>query len=205
MEIGREPYAVGMAWQRWLYDRAYRSGRSGRWDSGITPPEVVAEIEGDQPVRPGRALDLGCGTGTNALYLSRHGWEVVGVDFSVLAIDRAREKAGGVEDVTFVQGDVTHLSALGIEGPFDLVLDVGCFHSIARAGRNRYAAEVARCSRPGALLMIFGFGSGWRRLLGVPGLDRDEVLRRFGRDFTLERVVAGTQPAGAAWYYLRRR
>jgi len=194
-----------MSWQRWLYDRAYRSGRSGRWDSGITPPEVVAEIEGEQPPTPGRALDLGCGTGTNALYLSRHGWEVVGVDFSPPAIDAARKKAAGADGVTFLQGDVTRLSELGIDGPFDLVLDVGCFHSIARGGRNRYAAEVARCSRSGGLLLIFGFGAGWRRFLGVPGLDRGEVLRRFGGDFTLERLVPGTHPAGAAWYYLRRR
>jgi SAM-dependent methyltransferase len=194
-----------MSWQRWLYDRAYRSGRSARWDSGITPPEVVAEIEGEQPLTPGRALDLGCGTGTNALYLSKHGWQVVGVDFSPHAIDAARQKMAGTKRVTFVQGDVTRLSQLGVDGPFDLVLDVGCFHSIAREGRNRYAAEVARCTRPRALLLIFGFGGGWRRFLGVPGLDRDEVRRRFGDDFELERLVPGAQPAGAAWYYLRRR
>lgn len=193
-----------MPWQRWLYDRAYRSGSSRRWDTGVTPPEVVAEVEGGK-IAPGRALDLGCGTGTNALYLARHGWEVVGVDFSAPAIAAANAKLGGRDRVTFLQGDVTDLSALGVVGPFDLALDIGCFHGLSPSSRDRYAREVGRCLRPGALQMIFGFGAGWRRLLGVPGLDRDEVLRRFGDAFTLDRVVPGTAPAGAAWYYLRRR
>ncbi len=192
-----------MPWQRWIFDRAYRSGRSRRWDSGVTPPEVVAEIEGDRPLPPGRALDLGCGTGTNTLYLARHGWEVVGVDFVGSAIDAATRRAEPSDAVTFVHGDVTRLSEIGVQGPFDLVLDVGCLHSIQGRGRRRYAAEVADATRPGALLLIFGFG-GRRGLLGV-GLSRQEVLRRFGDAFELERLVAGTEPAGAAWYYLRRR
>lgn len=194
-----------MPWQRWFYDRAYRDGRSRHWDSGVTPPEVVAEIEGDRPLHPGRALDLGCGTGTNALYLARRGWEVVGVDFAPLAIEAAGRKAGPADAVTFVQGDVTRLSELGVQGPFDLVLDVGCFHSISSRGRDRYASEVAGLTHSGALLMLFGFGSRWRRLLVVPGFSRAEVVRRFGGAFDLERLVPGTEPAGAAWYFLRRR
>ena len=193
-----------MPWQRWLYDRAYRSGSARRWDTGVTPPEVVAEIEGGRST-PGRALDLGCGTGTNALYLARHGWEVVGVDFASPAIEAATAKLGADDRVSFLQGDVTDLASLGVDGPFDLVLDIGCFHSLSSSGRDRYAWEVARCSRTGALLLIFGFGTGWRRALGVPGLDRDEILRRFGSAFTLDRVVPGTEPVGAAWYYLHRR
>jgi SAM-dependent methyltransferase len=194
-----------MPWQRLIYDRAYRTGRSRHWDTGVTPPEVVAEIEGDRPLPPGRALDLGCGTGTNALYLAAHGWQVVGVDFVGSAIEAARRKAGPAEGVTFIQGDVTRLSSIGVEGPFDLVLDVGCFHSNSGAGRDRYAAQVARLTRPGAMLLLFGFGSRWRGLLGVPGLSRPEVLGRFGGAFDLERTVAGSEPVGAAWYYLRRR
>lgn len=194
-----------MPWQRWLYDRAYRTGRSRHWDTGITPPEVVEEIEREGAPAPGRALDLGCGTGTNALFLAAHGWEVVGVDFAAQAIEAARRKAGSTDRVTFLQGDATRLSELGVEGPFELVLDVGCFHGISAAGRRRYAMQTARLTRSGALLMMFGFGARWRRLLGVPGLSAEGLRRCFGRDFDLERVLPGDEPAGAAWYYLRRR
>src|SRR5438034_11225343 len=61
------------------------------WDSGITPPEIVSLVEGGR-IPPGRALDMGCGTGTNVIYLSRHGFEATGVDISGRAIARARRK-----------------------------------------------------------------------------------------------------------------
>ena len=86
------------------YERAYRRGDSSRWDTGITPPELLALLE---TLEPGTALDLGCGTGTNAIELASRGWFVTGVDFSSLAIDNARRKAGWVSGVTFVEGDVS--------------------------------------------------------------------------------------------------
>lgn len=188
---------------RRLYERRYRRGRP-RWDTGITPPEVVAVIEGDPPLPPGRALDLGCGTGTNVLYLVAHGWEAVGVDFSPAAIAQAREKAAGVVGAAFVEGDVTRLAELSVDGPFDFVLDVGCFHSVAAARRGAYAGEVARVARPGALFMVFAWGP-FVRLPGSPRTRRREIESRFGRTFELVRVELGREPQGAAWFTLRRR
>jgi Methyltransferase domain len=82
-----------MLWRRVLYNLMYRFS-TPRWDTNITPPEVVAVIEGDAAFPPSRALDLGCGPGTNVIYLAQHGWEAIGVDFSPLAIQQARKKAG---------------------------------------------------------------------------------------------------------------
>src|SRR6266480_276486 len=63
------------------------------WDSGIPPPELIAVIEGARRLPPGRALDLGCGTGTTAVYMASHGWQMTGVDFVPKAIRVARAKA----------------------------------------------------------------------------------------------------------------
>jgi SAM-dependent methyltransferase len=185
------------------YERAYRRG-AAPWDTGITPPEVVEAIEGPQRLEPGRALDLGCGTGTNALYLARHGWFVVGVDFSSLAISSARRKAEWVSGVTFVEGDVTRLSSLGVEGPFDLVLDIGCFHGVTPSRRDDYVREVAAVARPGGTMLLFAFGPRLRWPGTAPTRER-EVRRRFGDAFDLERVERGERPPGAAWLTLRRR
>ncbi|MEV4077455.1 class I SAM-dependent methyltransferase [Nonomuraea fuscirosea] len=59
----------------------------------MTPPELVALTEGPRRLPPGRALELGYGTGTNALYFARHGWDVTAVDLIDRAVERARQKA----------------------------------------------------------------------------------------------------------------
>src|SRR5436305_11263245 len=76
---------------RVFYQWRYFTGKTP-WDTNVTPPEVVEWVEHEDAPR-GRALDLGCGTGTNALYLAQHGFEVVGVDFVSRAIATARRKA----------------------------------------------------------------------------------------------------------------
>ena len=183
-----------------FFDRAYRRGRTP-WDTGITPPEVVEEVTA---MDPGRALDLGCGTGTNVLWLVQQRWTAVGVDFSSLAIESARRKADWISGAEFVEGDVTRLPELGVEGPFDLVLDIGCFHSVPTRRRGDYVRGVSAVARPGARMMIYAFG-GWFRWPGSTRTREPEIRRRFGEAFSVERVVKGRQPSGSAWFYLRRR
>ncbi len=170
------------------------------WDTGVVPPEVVELAEGGG-LPPGRALDLGCGTGTSSLYLARHGWEVVGVDFSFLAVLRARRRARRERlPVRFYRADVTRLPFL--REPFDLVLDIGCLHGLPPEDRERYAAEVHRLARPGGLYLLYAFLPRPERRRGIAP---DEVLRLFPA-FALERREQGADPSGpaAAWYWLRR-
>ena len=185
----------------WNFDLQYLLGRVP-WDTGVTPPEVVAVIErGD--LAPGRALDLGCGTGTNCIYLARHGWQAVGVDFSVLAIRRARRKArrAGL-DCRFYRADVTDLGFL--DDPFDLALDIGCLHSMPLERRARYAAGLARLVQPGGTYMLYAFTPRPDR--PTRGLAPAEVRRLFAPAFAVERQEGGDDPTGprSAWYWLRR-
>lgn len=165
------------------------------WDTGQTPPELIRFVESGRP--PGRALDLGCGTGTNVIYLARHGWQATGVDFVLRAIERARRKARAASvSVDLRVGDVTRLEDL--TGPFDLILDIGCFHSLTPDGRERYAAGVARLSRSGTALLMYEF---------LPhdhmGLSKDEMVSIFCPPFQLTRFEEGTgRPS--AWYTFER-
>ena len=73
---------------------AYAADTPPPWDSGIVPPEVRALVEGDQLLTPGRALDVGCGTGLSSVYLAQHGWRVTGLDWIETALEQARARAG---------------------------------------------------------------------------------------------------------------
>ncbi|HZD80896.1 MAG TPA: class I SAM-dependent methyltransferase [Actinomycetota bacterium] len=190
--------------QRRFYERSYRRG-TPPWDTRITPPEVVQIVEGRDALGQGRALDLGCGTGTNLLYLAEHGWRAVGVDFSQIAIRTARKRTAAVPGIEVVRGDVTRLAELGVGGAFDLVLDIGCFHSVPRRRRAAYADGVRRVTPPGATYLVFAFAR-WRglRRLGIEDR-RSEMERRFGNGFDLVEVIPGREPAGAAWYRFVRR
>lgn len=199
--------ALGL--DRVFFSMMYLMGRAP-WDTGITPPEVVAAIEGANKLTPGRALDIGCGTGTNTLYLARHGWEVTGVDFAAPAIAEARRKLkrepGLTTKVKFVQGDATRLDSLPINGPCSFVLDMGCFHGIPVNARQAYVRGVAHRAAPGALYMLYAFGPrqlGGRRA----GVTPDDVRALFGADFSVERVQEGSDRGGmaSAWYWMRRR
>jgi SAM-dependent methyltransferase len=122
------------------------------WDTGISPPELLEYIRTHPP---GRAIDLGCGTGTNVLTLAGAGWQITGVDFIPKAIRTARRKAARAGlNVDLRQADVTDLQ--GIEGPFDLALDMGCFHSLG-ARQTDYLSELHRILAPGGHWLLYSF------------------------------------------------
>lgn len=189
-------------WARWFFDLRYRIGKPP-WDSGITPPEVIEQVE-HSGMKPGRALDLGCGTGTNSIYLARRGFETVGVDFSPNAIENARAKArrAGVE-INFYINDVTRLDFL--REPFDLVLDIGCFHALDPAARERYADNLLRLTCPGAVYMLYAFGPRSGRFKGF-GATQAEVRKLYGTSFALRRFKPGADhgDATSAWYWFVR-
>jgi SAM-dependent methyltransferase len=167
------------------------------WDSGIPAPELVRAVAECQP---GRALDLGCGTGTNVRYLAERGWRVTGVDFVPLAIARARRKLRGL-DAQLLVGDVTQLEDLPLPGPYDLALDMGCFHSLPPEGRACYAAGLARCLRPGARYLLYAFLPSADR---HPGLARAEVEAAFAPALALSGYEEG-QGRPSAWYYFEKQ
>lgn len=138
-------------WRRLFFNFFYLG--SPPWDTGITPPELEDYIQNHPP---GRALDLGCGTGTNTITLAKHGWEVTGVDFVGRAIRTARRRASeaGLE-VSFLVDDVTRLEQ--IIDSFDLVLDIGCFHSLTQKGKLKYLRNLPRLLKSSGNFLLYIF------------------------------------------------
>ncbi|MBI5030353.1 MAG: class I SAM-dependent methyltransferase [Chloroflexi bacterium] len=192
-----------------FFDFQYRFARPP-WDTGITPPEVVAFVANNST--HGRALDLGCGTGTNSIYLASQGYQVVGVDFSSKAIASARFKAKREQlAIDFHVADVTHLEFLN--EPFDYVLDIGCLHAIDETGRTRYAEHIARLTQSGSVFMLYAFSprpaNEPRHLIQFRnvGITPDQVEKLFASDFKLERIEHGgdRDERKSAWYWFVRQ
>lgn len=119
------------------------------WGSGPNR-FLVAEVDG---LPPGRALDLGCGEGRNAIWLAEQGWQVSGVDFSEVGLDKARRLAAerGVE-VTWVRADLRDYEPN--QGAFDLVIVMYIQAPAAQLADLMRKASAALA--PGATLLVVG-------------------------------------------------
>lgn len=184
----------------------YLLGRSP-WDTGITPPELEELIQGGH-IHPGRALDIGCGSGTNAIYLAQHGFQTVGVDIAFPAIIQAKYKArrAGVP-VKFYTGDVLRLGMRkgpAISVPIDFALDIGCLHSLAAMQLQYYVDMLRRVLRIGGFYLLYAWGP--RKLNGRPlGLMPDETRAALGDDFHAIWINQGEEGgAPAHWYFFER-
>lgn len=165
------------------YAIAYRLGITP-WEkagqAGAKQFNALLDREHDGAEPPGRALDIGCGTGDHAINLARRGWDVTGVDAVPRALVKARQKAeaAGVP-VRLLHADVTSM-ADEVGSGYRFVLDVGCFHGLKADQRAAYAREVDAVAEPGATLLMLAFQPGRRPPIPLPrGASREEVTSAF--------------------------
>lgn len=149
-----------------LFDWVYRLGLAGSmWDRDIPDDALTSWVGTLAAGTRRRALDLGCGTGTHALYLARCGYRVDAVDFSGPALARAAARASAAtrdgaagDDIRFLCADVLRYQA---DQPYDLILDYGCFHSMAPRDRAAYARRVEALAAPGSRFVLMAFSPRW--------------------------------------------
>ena len=143
------------------------------WDTG-TPDPLLVEMVESGAIAPGRTLEIGCGTGTNAIFLAEHGFNVLGVDISPVAVEKARAKARG----TCRFDVIDFLEAVPTGGPFEFVFDRGCFHSFDdESERARFAQNVAvELAEHGLWLSLIGSTEGAARDEGPPRRSARDVM-----------------------------
>jgi cyclopropane fatty-acyl-phospholipid synthase-like methyltransferase len=192
------------------------------WYRFGTPPWVgparteLVKLVDDGVLQPGRAIDLGCGEGDNAVFLARNGFQVTGVDQAGSAIRKAREKARAAEvEVTFVVDDLTGLRP-GY-GEFDVVVDYGTFDDLSTRQRRSYVEHILPLTRAGTKFLLWCFEWEprlWERIVTaiIPGgmlLRPGEAKRWFAPYFDIEQVggESGLRswPAGWGAYLMTRR
>ncbi|HEX2437602.1 MAG TPA: methyltransferase domain-containing protein [Methylomirabilota bacterium] len=190
-----------------FWDGLYDTGGDG-WDLGQPSPPLVDVVEHTPPPR-GRVAVVGCGRGHDARFLARHGYDVVGYDFSPIAVTAARALArrDGVT-VTFEQRDIFTLGRDAAHA-FDGVWEYTCYCAIDPARRDEYVRTIAAIVRPGGWLLACFFPL--RAVTAGPPfpVTRAELRRRFAGSFRFERAQPPLRSArgrlGREWLVFARR
>jgi SAM-dependent methyltransferase len=195
-----------------FYRLAYRVGFKP-WDRGVIPRELASLVEGPQALSPGNALDIGCGTGTQAIYLAQHRWRVTGLDVVDRVLQSARRKAAAAGvSVTWRRGDAARLADVHPGQTFSLFFDQGCFHGLSDAARAGYVDGATRITAPGAHFLFAAFTPARRGPL-PRGIGREEIEARFvgwellwnRRETEVEIDLPPFVPeAQLSWYLLRK-
>ncbi len=180
------------------FDQAYRSPiRHWVWTDLRVPHELKALV---RQVSPGNALELGCGVGRFSDYLAQQGVRTTGVDFSPIAIRKARARVRySYVEPEFLVGDVTGLDAP--TGTFDLAFDVGCFHCLGLQEQRKYVSEVSRLLKPGGAHLLWALDSS----PGGTPLSPAAVEKIFSPEFALKDARKSRRRlARSHWYWLIR-
>lgn len=187
-----------------MFTRRY-TAQETPWDTGITPPEIVA-IAAELPA--GKALDLGCGTGTNVRYLLERGWEADGIDFVPQAIEMAQAKLADFppERFTVLTYDVTRLGECDqLRAPYTLVIDIGCGHGLPPEAHEPYARDINALLAPGGVLMLFAHEPTAERAFGWTRADVERLFTPYLDLVWQEHNADTTTGVPSGWYRLVKR
>jgi len=164
------------------WNESYRGGNLP-WDTG-RPSSELQQVLRQHAIGLCRALELGCGTGTNCVWLAEQGFDVTGVDVAPLAVEQAeaRARAAGVR-ARFAVADVLNLPDLG--GPFGFFFDRGCYHAVRRSAPHEYAPAVAKRLASGARGLILAGNANEPNDPGPPVVTEEQLRAELGLAFEI--------------------
>jgi methyl halide transferase len=184
------------------------------WDIG-KPSGELQRILLERDISPCRALELGCGSGADAVFLAQLEFDVTAIDISPLAIERARAKAtqAGVT-VAFFAADLLEQPDVG--PPFEFVFDRGVYHALRRNALQGYLDTLARVTAPGGIYLTVAGNANETRPgeSGPPRVSAEEICRELTPLMDLvqlreirfdETVIDGKRESPLAWSALFRK
>ncbi len=167
------------------------------WEIDAPQPTIIQLAEQGKIV--GRVLDIGCGTGCNAIYLAERGHTVTGFDLVPAAIEQAKARlAGRPLPVTLLAASVLKLPDLG--EPFDTAIDAGVFHVFNDQDRRRYCENIHRCLKPGARLYLICFNEDQPGTEGPRRMTQQEIRDSFQQGWQVESIVPSVYMTQASFY-----
>ena len=195
-----------------------RSSSNPWWKLGVNQ-ELIRLVENGR-IKPCRAVELGCGSGKNLVFLAKYGFDMTGIEKTPVAIElgHKRLKMAGVA-ATLLQDDIADLK--NVQDVFDLLVDMGQMHDLTEKDRDGYVDSILPLTRPGSQFLLYCYEwqlYWWERLVirlmshfGYGGLtfEPGEVERRFGPYFKIATVACerdnSKYPRGYAVYLMTRK
>jgi SAM-dependent methyltransferase len=167
------------------WDARYQSGETP-WDSQLPSRELIRVLT-EAEIAPCRTLELGCGAGTNAVYLAKNGFDVTAVDMAPTALDQARRNADSARvDLELIEADICDIPAP--HNPFEFVFDRGCFHCVRSEKLDAYLQTLARVAAPGARVLILTGNANEVSEGGPPGVREEELRAELSGVLDIERI-----------------
>jgi SAM-dependent methyltransferase len=172
------------------FKERYKTGDTP-WDIGKPDFNLIQTVTAT-PIHPCKAMEIGCGTGDNAIWLSQQDFQVLGIDASEIAIMKAKEKASKANvQCTFMVSDI--LSSPVERAPFGLAFDRGCFHTLGSdKERKKFAENVSGHLEEGGLwLSLLGNADEQRDGPGPPQRSARDVVNAVEPYFEILSLVSG--------------
>ena len=191
------------------FKQRYETGDTP-WDIG-KPDSNLIQIVTTMPIRPCKALEIGCGTGDNAIWLSQHNFDVLGIDASAIAIEKAKEKASKANvKCAFMVSDILTSHIVG--APFGFAFDRGCFHTLGSdKERKRFAENVnGHLEKDGLWLSLLGNADEQRDGPGPPQRSARDIVNAVEPYFEILSLASGSFGSNRpnpprAWVCLMRK
>jgi SAM-dependent methyltransferase len=202
-ESARPKYVTPADW-----DTAYRGGTPA-WDAG-RPHAELSRVLDEYRLRPETVLEIGCGSGADAVALAKRRFEVTAVDCSPIAIERSRLRAERQDALArFVLDDIFDFAHSA--GQFDLVYDAGFYHFVRQVHLEKYLDALWRVTRPGSHYLCLAGAPSEPADEGPPQVTEDDIHSELGRLFEFVHLrptrLEGVNPGQtfAGWSCLMRR
>ena len=178
------------------WDSLYKSQKieTMPWYNENFDSDLEKELDERKIINDGKFLDLGTGPATQAIWLAKRGFKVIGSDLSQAAINRARKIYANEENVNFIVDDI--LNSTFYENEFDYIFDRGCFHVLSPADRQNYMRKIKRILKVNGILFLKCFSDKEPRQEGPYKFSQDEIRDLFDESFRIasikETVYQGT-------------
>lgn len=197
------------------WDDFYRQG-TPPWDTGLLEPDLKRLVDKDL-IKPCATLELGCGSGIEAIYLAKKHFDVTAVDCSAMAIDRAQTRARAQNALLRIVHDDVFKFCNQLKSKFDLVYDIGFYHFIRKHHLSSFIDLLWKITRKGSLYFTLA-GSDEEEIEEsfshqnfLPTVRYDDIFNELGTLFEVVEIQPGTIYSRAreepykAWGCLFRR